>query len=256
MLPEYRKKVRCIPQCYNFLYEKTRDLADIYFTTILSDNIYAQKLLEKKRKNMPRYLGLGSYSVYCFKTNCRKDGHYSVVKGKKEEFEEFYKAHARRMNFSPADFHLAGLENDNFYGLYEEGQLIGVGAVLDQNSYKQYVIKGYNSIYKYLSKLPTRLFGYPSFPKANKPVNYGCISLLFVKDEKREAAGYFIKQLCKINSDYDFLMLGLHQEDPLNKIMQKIKHVKYQSKVYLVSWGGEVKTDVSMSDIKLEVGLL
>lgn len=256
ILPEFRKKVRCIPQCYKFLYENTRGLVDVYFTTILSDNIYAQKLLEKKRKNMPRYLCLGNYSVYCFKAHCRKDKRYSIVKGKKEEFEEFYKTHTRHMNFTSADFHLASLKNEDFYGLYKKEHLIGVGAVLDQNSYKQYIIKGYNGIYKYLSKLPTKLLGYPSFPKVNKPVNYGCISFLFVNDKKREAAGYFIKQLCEINDNYDFLMLGLHEEDPLNETVKIIKHVKYQSKVYLVSWDDEVEKDANMPNIKLEVGLL
>lgn len=67
ILPAYRKKIS-LPKVYQFLYEHTKDLVDLYYTTILIENTPVQKMFEKKRKNMPTYELKGIYTVYCFKT--------------------------------------------------------------------------------------------------------------------------------------------------------------------------------------------
>mgnify|MGYP001068204293 CR=1 FL=1 len=257
VLPEYRRKLPNISDVYSFLHEQTRDKVDIYYTTILKDNINAQKLLEKRRKNMPQYDYAGEYTVYCFTTGKSVNSNsYTFKQGGDKALEEFYKRQLSTYNFSPVNMDLYGLTLEDFYTLSDvNGEIIAACAVWNQQSYKQYIIKGYGGIYRHLKHIPLSWIGYPNLPKENLPANYASIALLMVKDNSEELARYFVKKVAQHSKKYDFLMLGLFQNHPLNGAFKRIRHIKYQSKLYTVNWNiNAIKPD--QRPVNLEVGLL
>ena len=265
-LSEYRKRVPSIAEVYRYLYELTRDEVDIYYTTILKDNLSAQKMLEKKRKNMPEYRPQGEYTVYCCRTGARqnlqsrqtwqKDKGYSLESGSREELASLYRASSGSSNFSPADLSLYGItEKDICLLRNRRGEAVAACALWNQQSYKQYIVTEYRGIYKYAKKLPLRLLGYPDLPPENVPTNYGSMALLAVKDNDILLAGQFLKKVAEKAARYDFLMLGFFENHPLRAALAGIKCIRYQSKLYTVHWPDK-SLSLDNRPINLEVGLL
>lgn len=246
LLPEYQKKVFVIPYIYQQLYEKTKDEVDIYFTTILSDNIPVQKMLEKPRKSMPLYEYLGDYRVYfcksgikrinkAIKNHSRREGEYILRRCNKEEIEVFFKEQAKGVDLSLEGIDAYDLENATYYGLFQKDKIAACGYVLNQQSYKQYVVKSYSGIYRLLNKLPTRLLGYPSFPAINETANCGCAGIWARNNDEAlvHRLWEFIRQDAK---EFDFIMIGLYEKHPLRIYFEKTKHIHYDSRCYVVDW--------------------
>ncbi|HWQ89632.1 MAG TPA: hypothetical protein VN374_06625 [Desulfitobacteriaceae bacterium] len=268
-LSEYRKRVPSIAEVYQYLYELTKDEVDIYYTTILKDNLSVQKMLEKKRKNMPEYRPQGEYTVYCFRTGAwrnlqtrqtrqtrQKNKEYSLENGDTEELKSLYQAGSGSYNFSLADLNLYGLAEKDIYILRNrQGKVVAACVLWNQQSYKQYIVTEYRGIYKYLKKLPLRLLGYPDLPSENIPANYGSITLLAVKNNDVLLAAHFLKMVAEKADRYDFLMLGFFETHPLSAALARIKCIKYQSKLYTVHWPDK-SLSLDNRPINLEVGLL
>ena len=255
-LPQYRKRVPSISEVYKYLHEQTRDV-DIYYTTILKENQPVQKMLEKKRKSMPEYRGMGEYTVYCFKTGTSlKEKSYTLELGSIRELKRQYNDNPGQFNFSPVDVNLHGLLDEDVYILRDEhGEAVASCAVWNQQHYKQYVVTKYRGLYRYLKKLPLQFTGYPKLPPENIPANYGSIALLTVKNNDSHLAERLIRQVAEKAVSFDFLMLGLFENHPFTSAMDQLKCIKYQSRVYTVHWeGNDLVPD--HRPVNLEVGLL
>jgi hypothetical protein len=253
LLPEYRKKIPYISQVYQYLYEQTKSLVDYYYTTILLENVPVQKMLEKKRKNMPVYDLQGVYTVYCFRTGKRarrvhphgfcSNGaissatEYQLEQGKLEEAKAFYKNHIRDWDLFPDTGNLRAFPAESIYTLKDAaGETIAACVLWNQQGHKQYIITDYKGLYRYIQHVPLHWLGYPDLPKRGQPANYANYHMLCVKDNNLNVADYFIRKIAEVEKDYDFLMLGLFQDHPYNSIMRRMKHIKYQSKFYSVYW--------------------
>ncbi|HJH07822.1 MAG TPA: hypothetical protein K8V87_08960, partial [Fusobacterium ulcerans] len=207
--------------------------------------------------NMPEYRFLDSYIVYFCKTGNFKKTNFQIARCDFSQAEEFYIKEAEKYNLTYPSLNSNDLKNGEFYGIYENSQLLGIGYFLNQQDYKNYVIKSYSGIYKYISKLPTRLLKYPSFPKENHSADYTSMGIM-VKDNNVELGYELITQLLKISPKRDFVMLGLLEKDPLNKAFSRIKNIKYRSRIYHVTWDKEDKTTDELKEalLKLEVAFL
>lgn len=258
---DYKNVLRLIREAYSFLYQNTKDDVDIYYTTILEENKGAQKLLEKKRKNMPSYKYEQDYKVYMFANSPllsykdEKFKDFTFERGYGEDVEKFYKENLINSNFSPAD-KIKAMDKDNFFSLRNpKGDIVACLNLWDQRDYKQYIVTDYSGWFKLVSKLPVNMLGYPSFPKVGQSVNYACISLFLVKDMDAEIGEYFLKNVIKQNQGYDLLLLGLIADHPFHQIFHKIKHITYASKLYRVSWDDDF-IDLDNRPLNIEVGLL
>lgn len=235
LLPKYQKKVFCIADGYRFMRELTRDDVDLYYTTILSSNTGAIKLLEKKHKNMPAYLYLGEYTTYCIKAGGASNVRLTGMTP--EERAHLYKAELPTLDFVPADTALFGLMDNDFYALRDSaGQILAACAIYDQQKDKQYVVSGYGRKYKLMSLIPTRLLGYPSFPKAGSTLNYASVAFLYVKNADPKLGRRFLKAVAARAKRYDLLLLGLFENHPDRALFEKFRHIKFQSRLYEVTW--------------------
>ena len=259
-LPEYRKRVPFGTAVYSYLHELTKEKVDFYYTTILKDNAAAQKMLEKKRRNMPEYRFAGEYTVYCFRAgHLQQDKALKGYKFRKSNVAEIQAAFDKAslsFNLSPASTNWPGLADNDCYVMQDnDGRTVAACAVWNQQSYKQYVITRYGGIYRFLRNMPLKLFGFPNLPKENRPVNCASITMLSVNGNDIRLASYFLEIVARAAKSYDFLMLGLHENHPLNAAVSKIRSIKYQSRVYTVHWG-ENSLVPDERPFNLEVGLL
>jgi len=287
ILPAYQKKIRCIAESYQFLHENTKDEVDLYYTTILSSNTGAQKLLEKRHRNMPAYRYLGEYTTYCLRAGGRSGGRYGGRSGGKsegrfgssltgataDEVAQLYGSSLRKLNLAPMNTELSGLSAEDFYTLRDVRQdIIACCAIYKQQSYKQYVISDYNRMYRILSKLPVHLLGYPKFPAQNSYLNYASVAFLYVKDNNIRLGRQFLRAAMNQagrtgqagmtgrteqeshSGRIDVLLAGQFCNNPLRGIFDRIRHVKFQSRLYEVSW--DEPQYIDSNPVGLEVSLL
>jgi hypothetical protein len=250
---EYRKMFRFLHKGYDYCRRILEDKnLPFCLMTILEGNVPAVKLLEKRRPFMPDHYPLGTYEVYALKTGmrckplpglhfrrCRREDTAAVVR--------FLNENGRHYQFFPVvtreDFqeeNKTGLCFNDFYGLYDDrGELAACGAVWDQKKYKQYIIKGYKGLLKYIAPVSGLLpvFGYPHMlSKPGTVLNFFTLSFWAVKDNNPFFFKHFVKNISRDSRDYGFFVIGVHETNDLKKVLTRLPHFSYKSKIYLVDW--------------------
>ena len=259
-LKNHQRRINCIVPAYKLIEERTAEHNPFYYTTILESNEAAIKMLEKRRNNMPPYIFIGKYTVLCIATGSKISRcKYDLKRGHSDSVSSFYKENLPKYNLSPKSEWLYGLKNDDFYHLRSpDGEILAVCALWNQQSYKQYTISGYSGIYRILSRIPTRWFGYPKMPKSGTSANYASVAAFVIKDDDPDIARLFLKMVLHEAAAYEFVMLGLFENHPLMGTASKLKHIKYQSRLYAVDYArnDDPSGGLDGRPIMLEVGLL
>jgi hypothetical protein len=258
---EYRKAAPLIPQGYREIKELIRGRGIRYhFTTILEENLAAQKLLEKRRAFMPDYIPLARYGTFVFKAEGKKtaetcDG-YRLKQASVEEVPDllgFLNTQGRELQFFPVLEERSllgafpGFDFNQFRILYDRHHRIAAcGGIWNQHQYKQYLIKEYGRPLKYLYPLAgvLRVFGYPVLPKPGTVLNFAALSFWAVRDHDPEVFRIFIKLLRESLCGTGFFVLGASVEHPLMPVVQRISKLSYWSKAYLVDWEKDGRTAV------------
>jgi hypothetical protein len=272
LLSSYRKYYFLIHHAYNILRETTKSKnVNFYYTTILSDNFQAQKLLEKPRKFMPLYQPWGNYHVHAFKINRKKkkydDFHFTKVSSSDQsELINFMHREGSKRQFFPVihtDKQSKAIPGGiQFYALRDSKNEIVAGCALwNQQNYKQYIVHSYQGILKIIYPLASRLAlaGFPRLPKVNSILNFFTLSFWAVKDHQPDYFRMLLDHVTSVEPDYSFYLVGIHESDPLRKVLESKKHISYKSKVYLVDWDHSVDpaSKLNQSYIPyLECGLL
>ncbi|MBQ8410123.1 MAG: hypothetical protein IJX15_00105 [Ruminiclostridium sp.] len=232
--PDYRRKLSFIAKAYSFLREGISDCPYCY-TTVLDDNREAVSLFEKKHKNMPVYKYLGHYTTYCFHGGKRI---IPVEIDNTDGFEEVMKEYFSEMSLVPCNTDYEGFGKKKFYSYRENGEIKACCFIGNQQSTKQYKMCSYGGIYKLVSKLPTKLFGYPEFPRPDCIINHGVVSYIYVKDNDPKLCSDFLRSAAK-ETDFSLLIWGGFDNNPLCDAMNRLKTVHYGSRLYSVVWDEE-----------------
>lgn len=229
--PDYRKTLSFLTKAYDFLHEELSDCRCCY-TTILDDNLPAIAMFEKKRRNMPEYRYLGHYTTYCFHGGREL---LDIEKDRTEGFDQLMETHFAAQSLVPVDRHYGGFGEQTFYCARERGEIIACCFVGNQQGNKQYKMNSYGGIYKALSKLPTRLFGYPEFPKADTIVNHGVISYLYIRDHDETLCRRFLRTVAA-QAGFSLLIWGGFENNPLCAALDRMRTIHYGSRLYSVLW--------------------
>lgn len=229
--PDYRNKISFIAKAYKFLYDGIKDCR-ICYTTILDDNKTAISLLEKKHRNMPEYRYIGHYTTYCFHGGKKI---LPLERNNTDGFKELMKTHFSARSLVPCDPEYEGFGENNFYCVRENGRIKACCFVGNQQAYKQYKMCSYSGVYKALSKLPTKLFGYPEFPKPDSVINHGAVSYLYVENNDKKLCRDFLRSVAA-ETDFSLLIWGGFENNPLCGALDRMKAVRYGSRLYSVHW--------------------
>lgn len=268
---DYAKKHQVLPIGYEFIYSLLKEKGITYFfTTILEENIYAQKLLEKKRSFMPEYLPIGNYEVYSLKTGQRARKHeYKFRKAVFTDISQilsFINNYGKSQQLYPVlkEEYLTknvflGLSIDKFYILLDNQEIIAAGAAWDQREYKQYVVNGYGGIFKIIQPISRifKLFGYPTLPKSNSVLNLFNLSFLGIKDNNYRILEIFLDEIAEAEKSYDLFTIGLYEKHPLREAFANRPKIVYRSKIYQVKWDEGANTKLNEKIMPfLECGML
>jgi len=273
--PEYRKGL-LLYRGYQFL----RDLHNtnplpFYITTIVEENLYARKILESGRGNLPAYRDIGRYWTFAFKTGLRFSTNFSKINvGISTESEikkiyEFLKDEGKKKNFFPIyTFNdiknkanrLKGLKK--IYFIKQKDNIVGTASLWDQSAFKQHKIVGYKGALRFVypfSKLITNFMKIPELPKPPALLRYFYVALWCVKENNPD---YLLALLEKISIDnkynYDFFLFGIHESDSIINTIKRFPSIPYRSRVYIVGWDSIEKIVESIigKPIYLELGTL
>lgn len=229
--PDYRGKIRFIAEAYSMLHESIKD-CEFFYTTVLDGNTAAISLFEKRHRNMPLYKYLGHYTTYCFHGGKKI---IPVEKNDPDGFDALFEAHFSKQSLVPADFRSKGFGDADFYCVRENGEIAACCFICNQQKLKQYKMCSYGGIYKLLSKLPARAFGYPAFPEAGREINFGAVSYLYIKDNDPKLCADFLRSAAA-DTDFSLLIWGGFENNPLCQAMDRLKAVRYGSRLYSVVW--------------------
>jgi hypothetical protein len=161
-----------MPKCYKMLHDFcTGHNAKITYTTIISDNIPVQKMLEKVRKNMPNYLRYGECVTHIIRKNLRiKDKNTLELRG---------------------DFYVL---------LNEKKEEIARGKAIEQYDFKQYVVKHYGKKLRFLKKI------FKWIPDENTVLEF--FTLSEVKTENEKSLESFLRHISNIKKPGSFFLYG------------------------------------------------
>ncbi len=251
---EYHKQFPYIAKAYLWIKEHTVGKVDYYYTTILADNIYVQKMLEKKRNNMPSYYYIGDYHTLILKAGGKRKQlrDLEVKNCDREEVMDFFEKKAVKLNFcveSPIQNHL---ENAVFYSISRNGTTLAIASLIDQRKAKQYKVRHYGSVYKLASYFPTNLLGYPAFPKVGEVVSISSMNIYLGMDISDAELRGFVRTVASEYKETQMIMIGVKKDHRLEKIMKSEKVIHYKSKMYQVEFGEgkeglETEMDIDIS---------
>ena len=243
--PNYRHRIRYLRQGYASIRALAPEPAALpwWFTVVVADNRTARKLLEAGIKGLPAYHPLGEYATFALPTaRAERRGLWRRVReAELPQVVEFHNAKASRFNCSPVlDADLArrvGLEH--FY-VFERGDALeGVAALWDQRSFKQIVATRYRSpidrllpLYNLYAKLFRRI----PLPRQGQALDHTFVAFLALNDDAQSCSAAVIRDLlshCKT----PIASVGLHAENPLNRILMRLRPVRYPARVYAVTFG-------------------
>ncbi|MDR0571131.1 MAG: hypothetical protein LBG71_07955 [Clostridiales Family XIII bacterium] len=161
-----------IPKCYEMLRGFcAQNNVRLTYTTILSDNISVQTMLEKKRANMPYYLRHSEWVVNIIRKNLKiKDKNRLVKSG-------------------------GGYVLEN-----PHGEELARGKVVEQWDYKQYVVKRYG----WKLKLAKRFFKW--MPNENEVLKFFTLREVAAKDNT--ALESFLRHTSRLPLEGNFFLYG------------------------------------------------
>ena len=246
--PDYQRKLSFIAKAYSFLREGISDCSYCY-TTVLDDNKDAVSLFEKRHRNMPLYKYLGHYTTYCFHGGKKI---ISVEKNNTDGSEQLIKNHFSDMSLVPCNTNYEGFGDKTFFSYRENGRIKACCFIGNQQATKQYRMCSYGGVYKAVSKLPTKLFGYPEFPKPDSIINHGVVSYLYVENNDPKLCSDFLRSAA-YETEFGLLIWGGFENNPLCSAMDKMKTIHYGSRLYSVEWDNQ--NDIS-GIIGIEAALL
>ena len=270
---EYMKKFLLLHRGYEYLHalHQKQEVA-FYITTILEDNRYAQKLLEKQRSHMPSYIPYGSYGVYAMNLGRKTRKSFRLRQAKQTDIPilvRFLQGNGKTCQFFPilhkkdlTSGNVRGLDIKDFYLLCDDHDtILAAGAIWDQRGYKQYVMQGYAGILKVLYPLSRFFpaFGFPALPKPGSVLKFFTLAFWAVKENDPVIFQEFLDAIPAVAPSYPFFLIGMHESHPLRQVLQKRHHIRYTSRLYVVAWDGQRQNLEQLDTTKypyLECGML
>lgn len=245
-LPEYRRRVPLIPQVYALLGEQVS--ADVLYTTIVSDNVLARRMLERRRPSMPEYRTVGQYTTYAFGAHVPRPTH-KLADGTIAELLDL----VGRPNLAPITAP-AGISDQDVRMLCDRnGRIVAGCALWNQQAHKSYVVTRYGGRYERLAQFPVHWLGYPRLPQAGVAANYVSIALLGAHDPRWIQP--LLTAVAREQRQRDFLLVGMLDNHPFASSLARLRTVSYSSILYTVHFEHD-SAGLDQTPVLLDVGLL
>jgi hypothetical protein len=264
--------------------------ARLYLTTIAERNEPALRILTSGRAGLPTYHFAGCYhtatlplrakrgrgpfsgrtrkrspSPFCTQVRAARIDDvpeilaFLTAVGPRRQFfpcyraEDFFGAEGALRDLEPADLLLA----------FRAGQLVGTLAAWDQHSFRQTVVDGYPAYLGWTRVLYNgwaRWTGRPRLPPPGSALRYLTAALPVVADDDADVFAALLDALLVRGAEKagEYVLLGLHEADPLLRVVRNYRAVWYTTQLYLVCWedGEQLRASLDSRPPYLELGSL
>ncbi|MEK6828146.1 MAG: hypothetical protein AABX78_02245 [Nanoarchaeota archaeon] len=242
---------------YNYLKKLHQDKkVDIYYSTILEGNRVAIKILTSKKSYLPNYHDIGRYctiAINLFTKQKKYNNKLKIIKGSTQNLMEivnFINKNGSKKQFYPfytlSDFtsknsNLIGFDIKDFYVALKDEKIVGVIGKWDQRQFRQIIITGYKGamlVIKSFYNLIARFMGVSPLPKPNTQLRFLYVSFIAIEKDYLEIFKELLYTLYNdsVGKGYSHILIGLHSNDSLLKVVDEFNHIKFNSRLYIVCW--------------------
>jgi ribosomal protein S18 acetylase RimI-like enzyme len=223
-----------------FLKEQLQTLdADLIFCTMADGNHLVKPFFEGRLQINP-FEEVGVFNVFQFISATKKQDDRRAVTGanSKSEIIEFLDRHHRKYQLGAVIGERQLAFTTNFVVRSPSGALEGVICLLDTHSWKQNVVVGLTRPLRFMVKLAgivMPLFSMSSLPEVGEPVRTLYAKYFVAKDRKVARSLVEFGRDTAHRMDYSFLSIGLHDKDPLGRLIQNFPKFTFHSRGMMTS---------------------
>lgn len=242
---------------YRFFHELQRaSPAGFYFTSIAADNGRARRFLERGARGMPEYRFLSELVTLLVAVPRRprisRVHLQAFAAGDVPELLRVLNESGQRRQLAAVwtegdlcALETHGLPLKNFCVLKDGGAIVACGALWDQRSFRQTVIRGYAPAFaamKPLVNVIARFRGMPGLPSAGASLAHAFLSPLAFAEGAEGLLPDFLEAMFPWakKSGLDYLTLALPADDPHVAILRRRFCARvYRSYLYQVRWSDQ-----------------
>lgn len=278
LLPEHRNR-GLVARGYAFFRKLHGDgRAPLYVTTIAEGNDVALTVLTSGRAGLPRYHPAGQFHTAAIPWVHRRarpaPAGAEVRPARADDLPEllsFLHTVGPRRQFFPCceecDFFTAAgafrdLRPDDLLLAIRGRGIVGTLAAWDQHGFRQTVVHGYGRPLGWVRPVYNawaRLAGRPRLPGPGDAFRYRVAALPLVADDDPAVFAALLDAfLVRGGGDADYLLVGLHEADPLLAVMRRRRATWYTTRLFLVCWedGEAMRRSLDGRPPYLELGSL
>ena len=281
LLREYRN-IGLVARGYQYLRQLHRDgRTQLYLTTIAKGNERAIATLSSARAGLPGYHPAGDYHTAVIPLG-RRSRHKKTVNhnilvrravredlnplleflsrvGSTRQFfpqyelADFFQPHATFKDLRPEDLLLA----------FQDRRLVGVLGGWDQQHFRQTVVQRLHAPLRWCRPIYNGLAtmnGRPKLPRVGEAFRYVTGVLPVVENDDREVFAALLDTFVAQDAQgqHDYLLLGMHESDPLVKLAVQRATTTYVTHLYYVCWsdGDALRSRLDDRPPYLELGCL
>lgn len=278
LLPHVREQ-GLLARGYKFLHELHADgRTAFYVSTIAADNQPALAALTACRAGLPAYHLAGRYVTTVLPLGrpqgqsaggvqirpAGPDDMPDVLRllghaGSRRQFFPCYEA----SDFGPGARTFLGLRSEDIFLAFRQRQLVGLLAAWDQQAFRQNVVHSYHGPLRALRPLYNAwagLTGHPRLPRPGQPLRSLVAGFPVVADDDPQTAAALLDAAlaARRGQGWDYLMVGLHESDPLLRALHARPGRRYVTNLYVVCWpdGDSLRRSLDARPPYLELGTL
>jgi hypothetical protein len=281
VLPEYRR-LGLLARGYAYFRNLHRDgKAQVYLTTIAEDNDRALSTLTTGRAGLPEYAFAGRYHTVVILISRRRhrfrcsDAALHVREATADDrdclasfLQEVGPARQFFPCLGPASFFEPGstfrdLAPGDLLLAFRRGRLVGTLGGWNQQGFRQSVVESYTRLLGWLRPFYNAwaaISRRPRLPQVGEPLRCLMAAIPTVRNEDCIVFETLLEALLAraSGSPADYLLVGLHETDPLLPFARRRAADSYITRMYLVSWedGHSFRTRLDGRPSYLELGFL
>lgn len=252
-----------------FIKALQRDDVDFYYCSVVADNAEAQTMFAKGGRALSME-PVAEYKTYIFspKVPIKAPKHeYTFRQAREDDLPallEFLNTEGKKKDLFPVIDSLDSFHNlayHSFYLLLDGETIVACGALWNQVSYKQYIVKKYRGLMK-LARFANPLLsalGYIRLPKENEPLDITMLAFFLSKDDNERYYRIFLKEIrSEIAKNHSIFVLGLPKNHFAAPFLNKLPNISFETKLYEITfpWSGQAYSPVNPDAMHPECGLL
>ena len=272
--PDYQKSSVLFDICFYF--KEHIFLPEGFSQTIVfADNQIMNALIDFKRhkrlhSTIPFYVAHSKYVTHtiALKRMTFKNPSYVVRRACEEDIstmQEFFDREARLKQFYPCyDFakisteYYCSLPLENYFLVFEKGQLVGLAGIWDQKDFKQTRVVQYSSRLSFLKpflNILSSTYGGFLLPDEGAKLNALILHSIVVKNNSAEIFKHLYEAIHQYSQkqNFKYMICGLDEQDALNKVFKGYTKREVRGTHYLVSYDEDCLAKINKGISYIEV---